>query len=115
LRFDAYDTHRALVIDPQVVYTTSFGATVNLVSGTVRTDLDNYVSGAAVESAGNLYIAGTAYKVAGSSVPLVNPVQGTCPRVHCAFVTKLSPDGKTILYSTFAVRCPGGTSLQRSA
>jgi len=81
-----------------VVYTTNFGSSLSYVEGTVRTTLANYTSGVAVDAAGNVYVTGTAYP---GSIPMVNAVQSTCPAGHCAFVTKLSPDGKTILYSTF--------------
>jgi hypothetical protein len=100
LQLGDYDPRYPLVIDPRLIYTASFGWTLNLVSATVYASLSPSVSGTAVDSAGNLYMTGTAFEY-GASIPLVNAVQSACPAVHCAFVSKLSPDGKTTLYSTF--------------
>jgi len=93
-----YDTSKPLVIDPVLSYSTYLGGT-------------NYDAGTrvAVDSSGDAYITGI---TSSTDFPLtsgtVDHSIGTtqvcrdapfpCPD---AFVTKLSPDGKTILYSTF--------------
>jgi hypothetical protein len=89
-----YDTARRLVIDPVLVYATYLGG-----SGSNGGDL---ATGIAIDSAGNAYVTG----YAGS---LDFPTDsGDYQRVHKAilthanaFVTKLSPAGNTLVYSTY--------------
>jgi hypothetical protein len=97
-RISDYDPHRPLVIDPQVVYAAAFGGRVDAVAATARLTLFDTPQGIAVDLAGNTYVTGTAFS---SSFPLIHPLQKSCSVGHCIFVTKLSPDGKTILYSTY--------------
>lgn len=58
--------------------------------------------GVAVDSSGNVYVAGA---TSSSDLPVVNAVQGTFPggvgTPVSAFVAKLSPDGSKALYSTY--------------
>jgi hypothetical protein len=93
-----YDTTRPLIIDPILSYSTYLGGS----------DMD-YANGIAVDSSGNAYVTGY---TASTDFPLVNPVQsspggGTCSdgtdAVACfdAFVTKLSPTGTALVYSTY--------------
>ena len=71
---------------------------------------DDFANAIALDSAGNVYIAGS---TASPNFPLVNPIQsklggGTCQHVTgqlqtaCsdAFIAKISADGSTLLYST---------------
>jgi len=51
-----------------------------------------------VDQAGNTYVTGTAVS---TQLPLVHPLQASCASNHCIFVTKIAPDGKTVLYSTY--------------
>jgi uncharacterized protein (TIGR03437 family) len=78
-------------LDPagQVVYNFVFGGT--------RCDRPNAI---AVDSSGSAYIAG---QTSSPDFPMVNAFQSSCPSVvgSCGFVAKLSPDGTTLLYSTF--------------
>lgn len=94
-----YDSNRALVIDPVLVYSTSLGGTNN----------DN-ANAVAVDAAGNAYIAGT---TTSTDFPTVNPYQAKLATgvvgfiVSDAFVTKLNSAGTAVLYSTYL----GGTSV----
>ena len=89
-----YDHAQPLVIDPTVDYATYLGGT-----GTDRAE------GIAVDSSGDAYIAGD---TTSTNFPTTtNSYQPTC--VDCqggvsygeGFVSKLSPDGSTLLYSTY--------------
>jgi len=52
----------------------------------------------ALDSATDVYVTGS---TSSSNFPMVNPYQGTYPGSFNAFVTKVSPDGSTLLYSTY--------------
>jgi hypothetical protein len=52
----------------------------------------------ALDTANNVYLTGS---TASSDFPMVNPFQGTYPGSFNAFLTKISPDGSSLLYSTF--------------
>ena len=92
-----YDRRQPLVIDPQIIYSTYFnGATVQAI---------------AVDSAGSAYITGAAATTlpvtAGAfqtTDPEYSPNSKNAPQ-SAAFVSKLSPDGGSLVYSTYV----GGT------
>jgi hypothetical protein len=73
-----------------VLYATYFGSAI---------EPGNYaqtgIGGVAVDSAGNLYIAGNT-----SRVPLKNPLQSGVIGGPNAFVAKLTPDGSSLVFST---------------
>jgi len=109
LRIGAYDVQQPLVIDPVLTYSTYLGG-----SG------PDSVSGIAVDSIGNIYITGS---TASLDFPTANPLQAAhgSPNVtSCqnrfngstpcrnAFVTKISADGSSLLYSTYI----GGNSAR---
>ena len=107
-RLGAYDRTRPLVIDPALSFVSGIGGSgisVGLLHQTPYTDLG---SGVALDGGGNIYIAGLAYS---TDFPLVNPlpISPLTPNLYTAcpptFVAKLSPDGKTILYSTLLTSC----------
>jgi Beta-propeller repeat len=52
----------------------------------------------ALDSANNIYVTGG---TASSDFPVVNPFQGTYPGGFDAFLSKISPDGSSLLYSTY--------------
>jgi hypothetical protein len=52
----------------------------------------------ALDSANNVYIAGTTQS---TQFPTVNPYQETIPGANSAFLSKISPDGSTLVYSTY--------------
>jgi uncharacterized protein (TIGR03437 family) len=71
--------------------------------------LDDFANGVAVDSAGNVWVAGYTRS---ANFPLVNPIQGTLDGDNfAAFVAKLDPTGSTLLYSTFL----GGAALSGAA
>ena len=106
-RVGDYDRRKVLVIDPQIVWATGFGGsgyTVNYGHGPTPTRAD-LGTGIATDSSGNVYVTGTTFS---TNFPVVNPLQTSfsCPtNQNCGFasvfVAKLSPDGSTLLYSTY--------------
>jgi len=92
-RLASYDARRPLVIDPTLLYSTYLGGT-----GT------DYGNGIAVDTSGNAYVTGQA---GSTNFPTTS---GTFQTTFAggsldAFVTKLSPTGSTLVYSTYL----GGT------
>jgi len=91
----AFDRSKPLVIDPQLVYATYYGGS-----------LDDIGNGIAVDSGGNAYIAGSTES---SDLILKQPFAtslnpGGCPTpAPCSdvFVTKLNSAGTDIVYSTY--------------
>jgi PKD repeat protein len=86
-RIAPYDRTRTLVIDP-LVYSTYLGNTE-----------DEFVNCMATDPHGNVYIAGSTYS---RNFPTTAGAYQTSMKGEGdAFVTKLSPDGRTLVYSTF--------------
>ncbi|NCC94732.1 MAG: hypothetical protein EOM10_15925, partial [Opitutae bacterium] len=81
-----YDPTLALVIDPVVVYSTYLGG-----SGS------DGASDVAVDAAGNVYVAGYTDSV---DFPTVSALRPTNAGSWDAFVTKLDPSGRGVVYST---------------
>jgi hypothetical protein len=90
-----YETNRAVVIDPTLVYSTYLGGS--------STDIGNSI---AVDTSGSAYIAGV---TASPNFPVVGGVQAALNGDGDAFVTKLDPSGSTIVYSTYL----GGSSFDQ--
>src|SRR5262245_4830853 len=90
----AYDVTKPLVIDPVLTYSTYLGGS----SG-------EFAQGIAVDSSGNAYVTG---RTLSSDFPTANPLQpnnaGTCG----VFVTKLNPQGSSLVYSTYLGGSDGG-------
>ncbi len=82
-----YDRSRPLIIDPVMSYSTFLGGTA--------ADQANAV---VVDSAGNLYVAGSTQSL---DLPVSNPLQPANNGGWDAFVAELSPDGSTLIYSTY--------------
>jgi hypothetical protein len=81
-----YDRKRELRIDPVVlVYSTYLGG-----------DDEGY--GIAVDGAGSAYITGFTYSV---NFPTQSPYQATLQGTYNVFVTKLTPAGNALVYSTY--------------
>ncbi len=85
---DSYNPAHELVIDPILVYSTYLGG-----SGS------DPVSGIAVDSSGAAYVAGHTSSV---DFPILNPYQEIyIGNFQDAFVTKLSSNGNSLIYSTY--------------
>ncbi|MDQ2830575.1 MAG: SBBP repeat-containing protein, partial [Chloroflexota bacterium] len=95
LALGRYDHDKPLVVDPVVLYATYLGGSTG-----------EAAYGVAVDGAGAMYLAGNTGSV---DYPTVNAYQSTlkgtngCFGVACvdAVLSKLSPDGHTLLYSTY--------------
>jgi Beta-propeller repeat len=83
----AYDANRPVVIDPTFVYSTHLGGARSS-SG----------QGIAVDPAGNVYVTGDTNS---EDFPIVKPFQHGQAGSPDVFITKLSPDGSKMLYSTY--------------
>jgi hypothetical protein len=86
----AYDHSRPLIIDPELVYSTYLGGS-NGSGG---------AGAAAVDSAGDLYVAGSTTSM---SFPLASAVQSADEEAQSstAFISKFDPSGNALLYSTY--------------
>jgi hypothetical protein len=87
-----YDTSRPLVIDPVLLYSTYLGGTGS-----------DSAAAVAVDSAGSAYVVGA---TASTNFPTASAMRATNAGASDVFVTKLAPDGRTLVYSTYI----GGTS-----
>ncbi|HEX6716883.1 MAG TPA: SBBP repeat-containing protein [Pyrinomonadaceae bacterium] len=97
----AYDKSRALVIDPVLVYTTYFGG-----------EGDEATTGIAVDSTGSVYVSGAFISSPGFPVT-PNAFQKTQNNSNGngeVFITKFTPDGAGMVYSTLL----GGSSTDTS-
>ena len=93
-----YDHAQPLVIDPTLVYSTYLGGSlVNSASNQYPNDLGKAI---AVDSAGDVYVAGPAGSV---DFPVTTGAYDTAFNYgqNTAFVSKLSPSGSSLIYSTF--------------
>jgi hypothetical protein len=89
-----YDRTKPLVIDPVLAYSTYFGGSGN--EGGYN-DVSN--AGIAVDSTGSVYVSGYTYS---ADYPRVGGVQGDPDGNDLdAVITKLSPSGNTVVYSTY--------------
>jgi MYXO-CTERM domain-containing protein len=91
-----YDASRALVIDPVLLYGTYLGGSAF-----------DQASAVAVDGSGNVYVSGF---TASTDFPTESPLQGKLGGSLDAFVAKLDPSGRTLLYATYL-----GGSLEDSA
>ncbi len=87
LEIGEYDARKRLIIDPALSYSTLIGANNN-----------TQVQGVVVDPFGNVYITGTTFA---TNYPTVKAFQPQNKGNTDVFVTKLSPAGKVILYSTY--------------
>jgi hypothetical protein len=93
LHLSAYDSNRALIFDPVVQYSTFLGGTTS-----------DAATGIFVDTNGNAYVTGM---TSSTDFPTTGGVFQTNLRgTHTnVFISKLSPNGSTLLYSTYL----GGT------
>lgn len=86
-RLGPYDASRPLIIDPTIRYSTFLGS---------REDEDGHAI--TVDAQGNAYITGDTCSV---NFPTESPFQASSASGYDAYVTKLSPDGSSLVYSTY--------------
>jgi hypothetical protein len=86
-RLGAYDRALPLTIDPEITLETYFGGSNN-----------DFGEAIARDASGNIYIAGW---TTSPDFPVVNAFQSTQQSLNDAIITKLSPDGSTMIYSTY--------------
>ncbi len=89
-RLGSYDSSRALVIDPTLTYSTYLGG-----SGT------DFATCISTDAAGDIFVSGVTQS---ANFPVTS---GSYQGIEDAFVTKLSNDGQTLLYSVYL----GGSRL----
>jgi len=92
-----YDRKRALIIDPQLKYSTYLGGTGDETAPVV-----------AVDSALSAYVSGT---TTSTDFPTQGPQQPHLAGTSNIFVTKLNPAGTALLYSTYL----GGSGIDQAA
>jgi uncharacterized protein (TIGR03437 family) len=91
IRIARYDRARSLVVDPVLAYS-------SLLGGGSPSD-STAVYGIASDAAGNAYVTGL---TSATDYPVTNALQANFGGPNGdAFVTKISADGSTLLYSTF--------------
>ena len=95
-QIEPYDHSKALFIDPVLSYSTYLGGT--------GPDQGN---GIAVDSSGSAYVTGSTYS---PNFPIVNGFQGSLQGQVSAFVSKLSADGSSLVYSTYLGGSASGSS-----
>ncbi|HBB97153.1 MAG TPA: hypothetical protein DC054_17385 [Blastocatellia bacterium] len=91
-----YDSSKPLVIDPTLVYSTYLGG-----------NGDDSGSSIAIDSNGNVYVAGT---TASTNFPTRGPAFPNTAGLADIFVTKIDAAGANIIYSTYI----GGSGLDRA-
>jgi hypothetical protein len=69
---------------------------------------DDYGIGLALDNANNVYVTGS---TTSSNFPTVNPYQAVEPGSYSGFVTKISSNGSTLMYSTYL----GGSGFDQPA
>ena len=102
-RLGAYDHTKSLIIDPVLSYASYLGGSATDTIGGSVTGY-TFTQGLAIDSAGSAYVTGTTYS---TNFPVQSPYQSTNnatpsnSRAPTTFVTKFSPDGSALVYSTY--------------
>ena len=87
LQVAKYDPREPLIIDPVLTYSTYLGG-----AG------DDFGNAIALDSSGDVYIAGD---TTSANFPTVNPIPPSSGLFGDAFVTKVNPTGTALVYSTY--------------
>jgi hypothetical protein len=82
-----YESGLALVIDPVLRYSTFLGGS----------SID-YIADVAIDSSGNALVTGQTFSL---NFPTVKPWQGSRAADYDLFVSKINPEGDSVLYSTY--------------
>jgi len=96
-----YDHHQTLVIDPVFTYLTYLGgSSVDYIGGATGVgQIASPNQALAIDSAGNVYVAG---QTLSTDFPVVNAYQSTTKTPgYSAFVSALNPTGTALLFSTY--------------
>jgi uncharacterized protein (TIGR03437 family) len=112
-RLGSYDHSKALIIDPVLSYASYLAGSATDYIGNIQGPgiaQMGVSQGLAVDSAGSVYVAGYTYSL---DFPTKNPYESAPPakafggsnvppgQWPSAFVTKFSPDGSSLVYSTY--------------
>src|ERR1700733_8242246 len=105
-KIGAYDHREGLIIDPILSYFSYLGGTgtnnIGAASPTGGPSGGNGSQAAAIDAAGDLYVTGY---TSASNFPTVAAFQASPPAKvsggYYAFVTKIAPDAKTLIFSTY--------------
>ncbi len=83
----SFNSSYPLIIDPTLIYSTYLGGS-------------NYDGGygISIDPEGNVYIIGQTFS---SDFPVSSPIKGNKSGYYDVFVTKINPEGNSIVYSTF--------------
>ncbi|MCP4582002.1 MAG: hypothetical protein GY839_10310 [candidate division Zixibacteria bacterium] len=84
---ESFNPEITLIIDPELAYSTFLGGSYH-----------EYCNGIELDENGNMYIAG---HTGSDDFPVVNPYDSSANGSGDIFVSKISSDGQTLLFSTF--------------
>jgi|GEM_PF-6973413 len=84
---NSFDSRYPLIIDPTIIYSTFLGGS-NFDGG----------YGIAVDNLGYVYVIGQTFS---SNFPVSSPLKGIKSGYYDIFLTKIAPEGNSIVYSTF--------------
>jgi hypothetical protein len=93
-----YNAHYPLIVDPTLLYSTFLGGSAGFSCGPFSCGSNESAQGVAVDVAGNAYVTGF---TASSDFPTTPGVLKEAPSTNGAFVTKFSPLGDRLIYSTY--------------
>ena len=85
-----YDHARALVIDPVIVFSTFLAGTGS-----------DQITAVTTDSTGNIFVTGSTTSTDFPTQNAMQPTAGGTSGNQGAFITKLDPTGKTLIYSTY--------------
>ncbi len=95
-------SYSGIYVDAFITKVNSTGLTLDYSTYLGRCDMETG-RGIAVDGEGNAYVTGAIAMVNAGDFPLVNPIQPTSASSMSAeaFVTKINPEGSTLVYSTY--------------
>jgi len=103
-----YDRSKKLIIDPVLSYASYLAGNsldnIGMNTGFGASGINNITQAAAVDSNGSLYVTGYTYSTnfpVSENAYQATPPARTSSRYPWAFVTKVSPDGSSLAYSTY--------------